>query len=217
MNARKEWQALAGELDLSFNAGARGMLESKLGARLAAQQGQDPAKLEAVLDSSLLMMVFDQMLIGVISGQHDDEEFYIYRSSTNSSGNTATYAVHVQLFFPDDVGLGLSIYHERFWSRVGKFFGAQDIVLGHDELDPLVMIKAENDGQAKLMLSGAEVQGVLLDLFQHSDGFEVDDNGIEHRTPGERILDAERVVDLMGRMAAAAKVLHPVLSGKKLS
>jgi hypothetical protein len=215
---RQDWQQLAEELGLTFHAGVRGMLKSKLGARLLAQQGQDPEQLEKVLDNGLLMGVLDAVFLGVIIGTRGAYELYIYRNSRSSgSSSGSTHSVHVQLFFPSDVELGLSIYRERFWSKVGKIFGAQDIVLGNAELDPMVMIKANEEGKAKLMLSGVEVQNALLELFRHSDGFEIDDNGIEHRTHGTAWLEAERVTELMTRLTSAADVLYPVLSGQKLA
>ena len=55
------------------------------------------------------------------------------------------------------------------------------------------------------------LQGALLDLFRHSDGFEVDDNGIEHRTHGEEFLRADVVRALMDRMVDAAEMIRPVL------
>ena len=68
---RQDWQQLAEELGLTFHAGVSGMLKSKLGARLLAQQGQDPEQLEKVLDNGLLMGVLDAVFLGVIITLHD--------------------------------------------------------------------------------------------------------------------------------------------------
>ena len=44
-----------------------------------------------------------------------------------------------------------------------------------------------------------------------ADGFEVDDNGIEHRTHGTQFLEAEVVRDLADQMVDAADAIRPVL------
>jgi hypothetical protein len=212
---RQRWSELAEELGLTFHPGVRGMFESKLAERMAREQGHDPNQMEAVMNNGLLMAVLERVIVGVAIGSYRDYELYVYRnsrsSSSGSSGTTTSYSVHVQLYFPEAAELGLSIYKERFWSKVGKFFGAQDIQSGNAELDPMVMIKAKDEGRAKRMMEEPELQHALLDLFKHSDGFEVDDGGIEHRTHGTDFLDAPIVRDLADRMVDAAEIIRPTL------
>ncbi len=209
---RQRWSDLAEELGLTFKPGVRGMLESKLADRIARQQGQDPDQLAAVMNNGLLMAVLEKVFLGVAIGNYRDYELYVYRNNrSNSSTPSASYSVHVQLFFPEPAELGLSIYRERFWSKVGKFLGAQDIQSGNAELDPLVMIKAQDEGRARRMMEEPDLQLALLDLFRHSDDFEVDDNGIEHRTHGTQFLKAHVVRDLADRMVDAAEAIRPVL------
>jgi len=209
---RLQWGLLADELGFEFKPGVRGMLESKLAERIARQQGQDPDQIEAVMNNGLLMGVLDSVFLGVAIGTVRDYECYVYRnSSRGSSSGTTSNSVHVQLYFPESAGLGLSIYRERFWSKVGKFLGAQDLQCGNEELDPLVMIKAGAADHVQALLGEPKLQQALLGLFRFSDGFEVDDDGIEHRTHGATILPAAEVRDLIERMADAADDIQPVL------
>ncbi|MBW2453074.1 MAG: hypothetical protein JRI68_01110 [Deltaproteobacteria bacterium] len=211
-STRLQWGLLADELGFEFKPGVRGMLESKLADRIARQQGQDPSQIASVMNNGLLMGVLDKVFLGVAMGTFRDYDFYVYRNSrSSSSSGSGTYSVHVQLFFPKAADLGLSIYRERFWSKVGKFLGAQDIQSGNADLDPLVMIKAEAEGQAQRMMQEPELQRALLGLFRFSDGFEVDDSGIEHRTYGASILGAAEVRDLAERMVDAAEDIRPAL------
>jgi hypothetical protein len=203
---------MAEELGLTFKPGVRGMLESKLADRIARQQGQDPDQLAAVMNNGLLMAVLEKVFLGVAIGTYRDYELYVYRNKRSSSSSpSSSYSVHVQLFFPESAELGLSIYRERFWSKVGKFLGAQDIQCGNADLDPMVMIKAQDEGRARRMVEEPALQEALLDLFRHSDGFEVDDHGIEHRTYGTQFLEAYEVSDLADRMVDAAEAIVPVL------
>lgn len=209
---RTRWTALADELGFTFNPGARGVLDSKLAPRIAAQHGQDPAQIAAVEDHSMIMAVLDQVIFGVATGAYRGYDFFVYPNTPRSASDTPSPpSVHVQLFFPASAEMGLSIYRERFWSKVGKFLGAQDIQTGHAELDPLVMIKAKEKERAQQMLAEAPFQEALLTLFRGSDDFEVDDEGIEHRTRGQRFLPANVVRPLMDRMVAAAEVMRPGL------
>jgi hypothetical protein len=210
--AQRRWSRLAEELGLSFKPGVRGMLESKLAERILVQQGRDPGQLEALMNNGLLMAVLDQVFLGAAIGTYRDYELYVYRNNrTSSSSSSAAYSVHVQLFLPKAAELGLSIDREQFWSRVGKLFGAQDIQSGNVELDAMVMIKAKDERRARRMVEEPELQQALLDLFRHSDGFALDDDGIEHRTHGPEFLEAPVVRDVADRMVEAAGAIRRVL------
>ncbi|MBW2524882.1 MAG: hypothetical protein JRI23_11930 [Deltaproteobacteria bacterium] len=205
---RQQWTQLADELGLAFKPGVRGMLESKIAGRIAAQQGQDPAQIAKVMQNPLIMGVLERVFLGVAMGTYRDYEFFVYRNSkSHSDSSTTSYSVHVQLFWPEAVELGLSIYRERFWSKVGKVFGAQDLQTGHPELDPLVMVKAGVPERVQSLIELHEMQQALLELFRDGDEFEVDDQGIEHRSLGQRFLPAGAVRPLMDRMVAAADVM----------
>jgi len=209
---RQRWAQLAAQLDLTFSPGVRGMLESKIAGRIAAQRGQDPDQIASVMNNPLVMGVLERVFLGVVKGPYRDHEFFIYRNNrSQSSTASASYSVHVHLFFPESAEIGLSIYRERFWSKVGKLLGAQDIQSGNAELDPLVMIKAGVPQRAQHLLGNHSVQQTLLELFQDSENFEVDDNGIEHRTYGAEFLAAGELRPLMDRMVDAAEIIWPVL------
>lgn len=212
MSDRQRWTELAEDLGLTFKPGVRGMLESKIAGRIAAQQGHDPEQIAKVMQNPLIMGVLERVFLGVAMGSYRDYEFFVYRNSRSTSSTTsASYSVHVQLFFPEPAELGLSIYRESFWGKVGKFLGAQDLQTGNAKLDPLVMIKAADQDRAQHMLGDDSLQGALLDLFEDSDGFEVDDDGIEHRTHGKLILPVHVVEGLMDRMVDAAEIVRPAL------
>jgi hypothetical protein len=81
----------------------------------------------------------------------------------------------------------------------------------HDPLSRPDGSRAKDERRARRTVEEPELQQALLDLFHHSDGFALDDDGIEHRTHGPEFLEAPVVRDLADRMVEAADAIRRVL------
>lgn len=55
------------------------------------------------------------------------------------------------------------LYPERFFSKLGKLLGGQDIQIGDEQFDPKFMLKGSSEQLVKSMLS-AEVRGAIFEL-----------------------------------------------------
>ena len=109
--------------------------------------------------------------------------------------------------FPPPFELGLRVYREGFWSKVGKtIFRTQDIQTGHRDLDDQVMIKGSEVRGVEDLLSTLVVQDSLLALFNHSADFRVEDHGIRYVESAE-CFDVESVRAALEVMADAADSL----------
>ncbi len=112
-------------------------------------------------------------------------------------GQEANYGVSLR--FRRRLGWGLRIVREGFGHKLGKLLRlTQDLQLDDAELDPLVLIQAEDVAGAKGWLGDPGLREDLRDLFQLSEGVEVLDWGLRFQgdsgnlTPGRvrAILDA---------------------------
>lgn len=79
--------------------------------------------------------------------------------------------IHLVVMMSAPLDVGLHIYPESLAGKIGKFlFRLQDIQLGHQQLDPLVMVKARDQRAATRRLSGTAVQNALLALYEEGEG-----------------------------------------------
>ncbi len=59
------------------------------------------------------------------------------------------------------------VHHQGFIDEIGKFFGMQDVVIGYDELDKKLIIKANDAAKVKALFTDSLVRKV----FQSFDDF----------------------------------------------
>lgn len=84
-------------------------------------------------------------------------EFY----STGGKNPTLFTRLHFQ--FPAGPPFRVRVYPERFFSQVGKWFGAQDILIGDEAFDDKFMIKGDNPERVCGFLS-PEVREAVFEL-----------------------------------------------------
>ena len=207
---RERWAAQAKELQFSFSPGLSGLLQSKIIDKFIRDQKLDIQQVQKALEIPFFGGMMEDAFLGVSSGDVDGCSFFLYQRSSKQQRN-ATFTVHLTLLFEKSGDIGLSIYKEGFWSRVGKFLGAQDIQLQNPILDPMVMIKAKDTMKAERILQKTGVQQALISLFQHSDGFEVSDTGIEYKAKG-KYLETKTIEALMRRMVVANRFLASAIT-----
>lgn len=121
-----------------------------------------------------------------------------------------TVTIHLVMMLRSPLDLKLHIYPEWFGSRVGKFlFRMQDIQLGDPNLDPLVMVKAEDVAGATRLLTGQKVQAELKALYTAKEHHPVTViNDISARVSLSSKLTAEKLLWWHERLAALESVLH---------
>jgi hypothetical protein len=209
MDTRQTWEELAAALGYEFRPGVRALLDSPLTRIVSEAQGiNDVEKAPAILGNPLLMSMLDKVFLGMASGTHRAHQVFLYRQARSSgeSGRTR-YESHLHLLFVPPLELGLRVYREGFWSKVGKtIFRTQDIQTGHRDLDDRVMIKGSQVKGVGDLLSSQATQNTLLALFDHSSDFRVDDHGIRYVEPRE-CFEAESVRAALEVMADAADSL----------
>ncbi len=112
--------------------------------------------------------------------------------------------VIVVVMLNEPLQCNLHIYSETLGSRLGKFFfRVQDLQLGHPQLDPLVMVKAENVADATRCLSGTAVQDALLAVYKSGSGSPVC-NDISVRATVEDGATSQQLVDWVERLTELA-------------
>lgn len=107
----------------------------------------------------------------------------------------------VGLLFSPPLTLGLRMYREGFLGRVGKMLGAQDVEVGHPELDRLVMVKASSPEGVRALFARPSAQTALLTLFESWPAAVVNDVGVR-AVVGKDLL---ALVLAMGRVAEGLK------------
>jgi hypothetical protein len=86
-----------------------------------------------------------------------DGIFDVY-STLGLHGNTLT---RVRVPFISKTRLRCTLYQQDIFSEIGKFFGMQDIVVGDQELDPIFVIKGNNEKEIKALFGNHEIAQLL--------------------------------------------------------
>ncbi|MBN1605289.1 MAG: hypothetical protein JW940_01575 [Polyangiaceae bacterium] len=213
MDRKAKWRALAAELGFEFKEGLRAFFESEVGRRELeerAQRGEIPSADLSFLDNPLFAKLADLIFEGAVVGRHRGIEFTLFPASRGrASGSGATSYSTVSMFFERRYELELVIYNETFVSKLGKIlFFQQDIQLGDERLDRLVMIKGKDELAVKRLLDAERVREQLTRMFEESAGYTIRDFGIRHQEAAE-VLTRDRAVHLMDQMVALADALPP--------
>ncbi len=207
MSDIENWIALSDQLQFQFKKGISAFFESETAKKLITEgdfiNDQNLQKGLDLLNNPLMKSLLEKIFLGCAIGEYRNYEFYIYRSAQGHSSNRTSYDVNISLFFKKSFDLGLRIYQENIWGKIGKFFGAQDIQLGNKALDANIMIKGKNEMQVQLLLAKEVIQQKLLSLFSYSSKFQVQDFGIKYKQPG-KIIEFGKLHPIMDLMVDAA-------------
>lgn len=212
-----DWQALAEELDLEL---LELSLEDSVRIGFLAQQGLDPDQAERLppqkrteLKHALKAVAMLSSLAGMALGGLSLSQANLLRGDFRglrahvSQQRGEHPSVGVSLRFAQPVGCGLRIVREGLQHKLGKLLRlTQDLQLADPELDPLILIQAEDEQRARDWLANEALRAELLQLFQLSEGVEILDWGLRYDEPGETI-NAGRacaILDAMANVAASA-------------
>lgn len=134
-----------------------------------------------------------------IHGTYSGVSVEIHMES-RGSGKSQTVYTCIGASFAVQLGAGLKITREGFWSKVGKaLLSSQDITLGDGEFDPKVMVKAQNEGVARQWLSDPFLRSRILAFLEKYPQGWLDDAGA-HLDVAGTWLDPEKVRDLLQTM-----------------
>lgn len=85
--------------------------------------------------------------------------------------------------FAEPLEVGLEIYPARFLQSVSRFFGAQDVEVGHAAFDEAFMVKAQHPETAQQIV-GPEIAAALVELLGRALDVRVDDQGVTATVEG---------------------------------
>jgi hypothetical protein len=83
---------------------------------------------------------------------------------TQSDGNTSQAYTRIHGLYQSRDDFEFRMYRKSVLSGLGKFFGMQDIEVGHPQLDREVVIKANSPGKIQSLLLRGCVAGALVTL-----------------------------------------------------
>ncbi len=148
------------------------------------QRTQDSPKLiqfiTQALDFVLPLFYFWEM-----KGKWNGVPVRVYSEKTKS--NSGRYTV-VRADTENTKPLGLHIVAERFLSTLGN----KDITVGNEELDKMILVKANDADQAKMVLMSPTLQDAMLQAFKFSKAFNIEDQSVTFYHPGN-LQDEEKL------------------------
>lgn len=126
---------------------------------------------------------------------------------TRGSGKSSTTYTRIVLFVNNQSNLYLALYEESIFSKIGKFFGAQDIQVGDEEIDRRFIIKGRPEDSVVRLLNSIGLRQKLLEA--RSLNLEVDGRELHFEKVGVELnVDyLQFLFDLLGDMAATVERL----------
>jgi hypothetical protein len=163
------------------------------------QQTQDLPKLvqfiTQALDFVLPLFYFWEM-----KGKWNGVPVRVYSEKDNS--NSGRYTV-VRADTENNRKLGLHIVAERFLSTVGN----KDITIGNEELDKMILVKADDLDQAKMVLMSPTLQDAILQAFKFSRAIKIEDQSVTFYHPGN-LQDEEKLRAALDHVSRIAQALR---------
>ena len=117
-----------------------------------------------------------------LNGEFQGESIRVRTVTRGGRKNRKTYTVY-SVSLPSSVPMGLVMYDESLFSKLGKFFGGQDIQVGRPQLDDAFIIKGNDPGRIRNFLDNDMVAAALLNLYAVESDLHLDVGTltIEHR------------------------------------
>jgi len=141
-----------------------------------------------------------------LAGEYRGEAVQVRTEKRGSGRNRNTYTVY-SVELPSTVPMDLVMYDEGLFSKLGKFFGGEDIEVGRPELDDAFIIRGGGAAEIREFLDRDSVAGALLEVYAVSSDLELEHRtlSIDHRGLA-RISDQHK--DHLEPLVRCAKVLR---------
>jgi len=134
-----------------------------------------------------------------ITGTYRGQPMRIYTYTQGSGKNRHTYTV-TAVMLRQPLALGLRVYREGFFSKIGKAIGTQDIQTGDAAFDDQVMIKGK-DEEGVLQVLNPEVRQAVGELLAQESRVQLDDSGMKQTLSGF-VSDRARLTGLLNGMTS---------------
>ena len=113
-----------------------------------------------------------------MSGWFDGIYVHIGTVTRGSGKNRHTYTQFQAMLASGVMPYGLQVYQETIFSKVGVFFGGQDIQLGDQQLDTAFVFKGNNPADVHRLVTLPAVRGALFDMLSRQPNFVLDSNRV---------------------------------------
>ncbi len=137
-----------------------------------------------------------------ISGTYRGQPVRLYTYTQGSGKNRHTYTCTV-VGLNRPLALGLRVYKEGFFSKIGKAVGTQDIQTGDAAFDDRVMIKGDDEDGVLEVLT-PDVRRALGTLVGKEPGIQLDDSGMKQTNSGF-VSDTARLTYLLDAMVEVCR------------
>lgn len=137
-----------------------------------------------------------------ITGRFGNHQVQVYIYSTGGK-NKQTYTV-AKVFLEQPQQLGMRVYKEGFFSKVGKAIGTQDIQTGDTTFDDVMMIKGNDEVGVTEYLTPA-LRSALMELIGQEAQINFDDTGAQLTMHGW-VTDPSRLGGLMESMERVCQI-----------
>jgi len=137
-----------------------------------------------------------------ITGRFRNHQVHVYIYTTGGK-NKSTYTV-TKVMLNQPQSLGLKVYKEGFFSKIGKAIGTQDIQTGDQAFDDAMMIKGNDEVGVTEYLTPA-LRDALSRLIGQHPTINFDDSGTDLTMNGW-VTDASRLQPLMEAMEEVCQI-----------
>lgn len=198
-SAHKKMQEMAMKLGLQFE-GSHHLKEIE--ARMATLNQQQTTASPTVLKyvSKAINFALPLFYYWQLTGKWNGAPVRVY--SEKAKSNSGRYTV-VRAETENTKTLGLHIVAERFLSTLGN----KDITLGNEELDKMILVKANDPDQAKMLLMSPTLQDAILQAFKFSKAINIEDQSVTFYHPGT-LLDEEILRTALDHVTRTALALR---------
>jgi hypothetical protein len=130
--------------------------------------------------------------------------FAVHVDVKKSGGENNTVRTHYRVLYPP-LGMGLKLRPENFVTKIGRFFGGQDLEVGDDEFDASFHVKARDPNALRAFMTPSR-RLMLLRLVAAYPTVEVNDDGL-HLVANGATQSASTIVSIVRRLVSAARQL----------
>jgi hypothetical protein len=107
---------------------------------------------------------------------------------------------------PSSVPMGLLLYDEGLFSKLGKMFGGQDIQVGRPDLDSAFIIRGGHEQEVREFLDRDTVADAFLEVHRFCSDFQLEHGTLQIERRG-LVRDADDIEDNLEPLIRCAKVL----------
>jgi hypothetical protein len=144
-----------------------------------------------------------------MSGWFDGIYVHIGTITRGSGKNRHTYTQFQAMLASGIMPYGLQVYQETMFSKVGVFFGGQDVQVGDAQLDATFIFKCNSPAAVTALVTLPEIRAALLEIVARQPSFVLEANRVFIERTGF-ISDLNTMYTTLTACVRLAQVLHSV-------